>query len=82
MNPNIAAFCGIDLHEISQARRPIYVEMDAHTLDHESILAGLRTGNFTLRSGNVAIPSTGELTFFQELSIAVKQPLRWLGDGR
>ena len=80
-NVKASAYCGIDLHKIGQVRKPVYVEVDAGSLEREAIMAGLRAGHFTLRGSNMAIPSTGYLTFVQELSIAVKQPLcrPWAG---
>jgi hypothetical protein len=74
-NVHAAAYCGIDLHKMSQARKPIYAEVDAETLDRSTIMSALRAGRFTLRGGNIAIPSSGDLSFIQELSIAVRQPL-------
>jgi hypothetical protein len=74
-NVKASAYCGIDLHKMSQARRPIYAEIDTETLDRDAILNALRSGRFTLRGGNITIPSSGDLSFIQELSIAVRQPL-------
>jgi predicted metal-dependent phosphoesterase TrpH len=82
VNMNAVAYCGIDLHKIGQVRKPVYVEVQADRLERDSIMSALRAGDFTLRGGNnMAIPSTGKLTFVQELSIAVKQPLcrPWAG---
>ena len=81
LNPKAVAYCGIDLHKIAQLRKPVYVELDAERLERQTILNALRSGNFTLHGSNIAIPSTGNLTFVQELSIAVKQPLcrPWAG---
>jgi predicted metal-dependent phosphoesterase TrpH len=81
VNPKTLAFGGVDLHKASQADRPIYLEIDIAGHDRKSILMGLLAGNFAVRGGNVTIPSTGTLTFVQELSIAVKQPLcrPWAG---
>jgi len=75
------AYGGIDLHKISQAQKPIYLDLDCDTLDRASILRTLEAGLFTVRGGSVTIPSTGDLSFVQELSIAVKQPLcrPWAG---
>ncbi len=80
-NPKAAAYCGIDLHKIGQLRKPVYVEVDAKTLERDEILLALRAGRFTLHGANLVIPSSGTLTFVQELSIAVKQPLcrPWAG---
>ena len=75
VNSRAAAYCGIDLHKISQARRPVYVEAQSDQLDKEAVLSALRTGGFKLCGRNMTIPSTGDLTFVQELSIAIKQPL-------
>jgi hypothetical protein len=74
-NLKAAAFCGIDLHKIGQARKPVYVDVPAQNVDRQSILDALRTGNFSVRGNKMVIPSSGRLTFFQELAIAVKQPL-------
>jgi hypothetical protein len=79
---NAVAYCGIDLHKIAQVRKPVYVEVQTDRLDRDSVISALRAGEFTLRGGNnMAIPSTGNLTFVQELSIAVKQSLcrPWAG---
>jgi hypothetical protein len=80
-NMKAAAYCGIDLHKIAQMRKPVYVEVHGATLNRQSIMNALRAGSFTLHGSNIAIPSTGYLTFIQELSIAVKQPLcrPWAG---
>ncbi len=74
-NTKAVAYCGIDLHRISQVRRPVYVVADAPELESRSILNSLQSGRFTLHGSNFEIPSTGNLSFVQELSIAVKQPL-------
>ncbi len=81
LNSKAAAYCGIDLHKIGQLRRPVYVEVETEALQQEFILEALRSGKFTLHGSNIRIPSTGDLTFVQELSIAVKQPLcrPWAG---
>jgi hypothetical protein len=81
LNPKAAAFCGVDLHKIGQLRKPLYVEVEASRLERETIMGALRSGDFTLHGSNIRIPSTGNLTFVQELSIAVKQPLcrPWAG---
>ena len=75
MNPKAAGYCGIDLHKVGQLRKPVYVEVEAGRLERDTILSALRMGNFTVHGSNIAIPSTGILSFVQELSIAVKQPL-------
>ena len=75
LNARAAAYCGIDLHKISQIRKAVYAEVEAERLEASAILAALRAGRFTLHGGNLSIPSSGNLTFVQELSIAVKQPL-------
>jgi histidinol phosphatase-like PHP family hydrolase len=74
-NVNAVAYCGIDLHKVSQTRKPVYTEVDIESLDRSAIMSALRAGRFTLRGGNIAVPSSGDLTFIQELSIAVRQPL-------
>jgi hypothetical protein len=81
LNPQAAAYCGIDLHKIGQLRKPVYVEVEAERLGRDAIMSALRAGKFTLHGSNICIPSTGNLTFVQELSIAVKQPLcrPWAG---
>ena len=80
-NVKAAAYCGIDLHKLAQVHKPVYVEVDAEKLRRDDIINALRVGNFTLHGGNLVIPSSGQLTFVQELSIAVKQPLcrPWAG---
>jgi histidinol phosphatase-like PHP family hydrolase len=73
-NVKAAAYCGIDLHKIGQARKPIYVEVETDKLEREAIINALRSGCFTVRGNNMVIPSSGNLTFVQELLIAIKQP--------
>lgn len=75
VNIKASAFCGVDLHKIEQARKLLYVEVEAETPQQDAIMNSLRAGRFQIRGGNMNIPSTGDLTFVQELSIAVKQPL-------
>jgi hypothetical protein len=75
VNPAAAAYCGVDLHKMAQMRKPVYVELEAEPFERQTILKSLRAGDFTLHGSNISIPSTGHLTFVQELSIAVKQPL-------
>ena len=81
VNTKASAFGGIDLHKLGQAHRPIFVEVDVGALDRSSILEALRLGKFAVRGGNMTIPANGKLSFVQELSIAVKQPLcrPWAG---
>jgi len=81
LNTNTVAYCGIDLHKAGQGHKPVYITLEADELDRSAILNALRSGRFTLHGNNMAIPSTGDLTFIQELSIAVKQPLcrPWVG---
>jgi predicted metal-dependent phosphoesterase TrpH len=74
-NVNTTAYCGVDLHKLNQTRKLLYVNVKTDILSRDAILAVLRSGSFTLHGGNIAIPSSGDLTFLQELSIAVKQPL-------
>jgi PHP domain len=74
-NVKIAAYGGIDLHKLGQARKPIYVDVKAERLERDDIVEALRGGFFTLHGGSLAIPASGNLSFVQELSIAVKQPL-------
>jgi len=78
-NVNVAAYGGVDLHKLVQARKPIYVDVKTDKLERDDIVEALRGGLFTLHGGSLAIPASGDLTFVQELSIAVKQPLcrRW-----
>jgi predicted metal-dependent phosphoesterase TrpH len=80
-NGGAAAYCGVDLHKLSQARKPVYVDVEVNKLERDEIINGLRAGNFSLHGPNLSIPSSGKLTFVQELSIAVKQPLcrPWAG---
>jgi hypothetical protein len=75
LNAKAAAYCGIDLHKLSQARNMVYAEVESDRLEHDSIVSALRAGAFKLCGRNLTIPSTGNLTFVQELSIAVRQPL-------
>jgi predicted metal-dependent phosphoesterase TrpH len=74
-NLKTAAYCGIDFHKIGQARKPLYVQVETDALRHRNVIDALRAGRFTIHGGNLAIPASGKLTFVQELSIAVKQPL-------
>jgi PHP domain-containing protein len=69
------AYCGVDLHKMSQTRKLLYADVNTDGLTRSEIMHALRAGSFTLHGGNIAIPSSGDLTFIQELSIAVKQPL-------
>jgi predicted metal-dependent phosphoesterase TrpH len=81
LNPRATAYGGVDLHKIAQARKLISVEVDAKNLEREEIIGALTDGRFTIHGGNLAIPSSGQLTFAQELGIAVKQPFcrPWAG---
>lgn len=81
VNSQAAAFCGIDLHQIGQTRKLIYTEVESEALEERAIMNGMRASRFTLHGNNTVIPATGHLTFVQELSIAVKQPLcrPWAG---
>jgi predicted metal-dependent phosphoesterase TrpH len=82
VNQKAVAYCGVDLHKIGQARKLVYVEVESARLERDAVMSALRDGTFTLHGGNnISIPSTGKLTFVQELSIAVKQPLcrPWAG---
>jgi predicted metal-dependent phosphoesterase TrpH len=81
LNSRAAAFCGIDLHQIGQVRKIVYMEVDADRLEEHAILDAIRASRFTVHGNNTVIPATGHLTFVQELSIAVKQPLcrPWAG---
>ena len=74
-NVRTTAYCGVDLHKLNQTRKLLSVNVKTDTLSRDAILAVLRSGSFTLHGGNISIPSSGDLTFLQELSIAVKQPL-------
>ena len=60
---------------MTQMRKPVFVEVEAERLERDTILNAFRAGSFTLHGSNISIPSTGNLSFVQELSIAVKQPL-------
>ena len=73
-NSKAAAYCGVDLHKIGQARKPVYVEVETERLKRNDVLKALREGLFTVHGNNLVIPSSGNLTFVQQLSIAVKQP--------
>jgi predicted metal-dependent phosphoesterase TrpH len=81
LNSKTAAFCGVDLHQIAQARKLIYMAVQADEREEASILGAIRSSHFTLHGSNTTIPASGNLTFVQELSIAVKQPLcrPWAG---
>lgn len=81
INTKVVGYCGVDLHKIGQLRRPVYVDVDTERLGQDAIVTALRSGKFTLHGAKMAIPSTGDLSFVQELSIAVKQPLcrPWAG---
>jgi len=74
-NAGTHAFAGVDLHKRNQADRPLYLEVEAGEVNRESVMTALKSGRFTLRGASLRIPSSGDLTFIQELSIAVKQPL-------
>ena len=74
-NAKVSAYGGTDLHKKEQTRKPIRIEVDAEGRSHQSIQSALRDGRFRVRGGNLSIPASGDLTFVQELSIAVKQPL-------
>jgi hypothetical protein len=62
-------------------RKPVYMGVQSDGLDRDSIFSALRGSRFTIHGSNTNIPATGKLTFVQELSIAVKQPLcrPWAG---
>jgi len=81
LNLKAAAYCGVDLHKIGQARKPVYMDVETDRLERDAVIGALRAGRFTLHGNKTRIPSTGNLTFVQELSIAVKQPLcrPWAG---
>jgi len=66
---------------MGQVRKPLHIEVEADRLERDSIVSALQSGRFTVHGNNMKIPSTGALTFVQELSIAVKQPLcrPWAG---
>src|SRR5919109_2803178 len=52
LNMKTVAFCGIDLHKIGQARKPVYVEVQAERLERDTIMSALGAGDFMLRGGN------------------------------
>jgi len=81
LNCKASAFGGLDLHRLNQAQRPILIELSPENLDRDDLMRALASGQFVVRGGNLTIPATGNLTFIQELSIAVKQPLcrPWMG---
>jgi hypothetical protein len=81
VNVKAVAYCGIDLHQTGQALKPVYVQIESQRLERAEIMKALLAGRFRLCGGSMSIPSTGELTFVQELSIAVRQPLRRLWAG-
>jgi predicted metal-dependent phosphoesterase TrpH len=74
-NVKTAAYCGVDLHKLIQTRKLLYANVKVDVLSQTEIMNSLRLGCFTLHGGNIVIPSSGDLTLLQELSIAVKQPL-------
>jgi len=76
-NERCVAFAGVDLHQIAQAQKPICIEIEAVRLKQSEIMAALGAGSFTIRRRSVTVPSSGNLTMLQQLSIAVKQPLCW-----
>jgi hypothetical protein len=73
-NGKVGAYCGIDFHKMTQARKPLFVRAETERLERRAVIEALRAGTFTVHGGAVAFPSSGKLTFFQELSIALKQP--------
>ena len=81
LNSKAAAFCGVDLHQIGQMRKIVYMAVESDRLEERAILDAIRESRFALHGNNIVIPATGHLTFVQELSIAVKQPLcrPWAG---
>jgi predicted metal-dependent phosphoesterase TrpH len=74
-NIKASAYCGVDLHKKSQTQKLIYAEVGADILTPTSILNAFRSGAFSVHGSNISFPATGNLSFLQELSIAVKQPL-------
>jgi len=80
-NLKAAAYCGVDFHKMGQARKPVYIEVETEHLEQGEIMSALRERRFTVRGSNIQIPASGDLTFVQELSIAVKQPFcrPWAG---
>ena len=80
-NLKVAAYCGVDFHKMGQAHKPVYVEVETERLDRDEIISALRESRFTVCGSNMDIPASGDLTFVQELSIAVKQPFcrPWAG---
>jgi predicted metal-dependent phosphoesterase TrpH len=72
VNRKALAYCGIDLHAAAQARKPVYVSVDADRLDRTSIISALAAGRFTLCAGRLAIPSSGRLSHLQELGIVAR----------
>jgi predicted metal-dependent phosphoesterase TrpH len=74
-NGNAVAYGGVDFHKREQIRRPVYVDVEAEHVERAPIIDALRGGRFSISNGKVVIPASGKLTFMQELSIAVKQPL-------
>jgi hypothetical protein len=81
MNVKASAYCGVDLHKIRQAEKPVAVEVHTDVLDRDEIIGALAEGRFNLRGGRLEMPANGELTFLQEMSIAIKQPFcrPWAG---
>lgn len=74
-NLKATAFGGVDFHKMGQAAKLVYLDVKADKLDRDSIIENLRAGNYSVHGNKLSIPSSGKLTFFQELSIAIKQPL-------
>src|SRR6266705_2131857 len=57
LNTKAAAYCGIDLHKISQIRGSVYIEVEAERLETNTIVGALRAGRFTLHGSNMSIQS-------------------------
>jgi hypothetical protein len=57
------------------------MEVQTDRFEGASILDAIRSSHFTLHGSNTTIPASGNLSFVQELYIAVKQPLcrPWAG---
>lgn len=62
---SLSAYPGLDAHREDQLK-PLFLETEVEKLDQEVLLGGLRAGNFSLRFGPFAVPSSGELTVGQK----------------
>jgi hypothetical protein len=68
--PAFHGFAGIDFHKGGQDRR-LSVAVEAPRTA-AGILEGLRAGRFTIRRGSVSIPSTGSLSFGEQIKLVLQ----------